>query len=268
MSRSRPAVLVIAGSDSSGGAGLTRDVEVLTQFGVDALCAVTAVTVQTNREVRAVHPVPAELIRAQIEAALATANLGAVKIGMLGGRDAVEAVARSLPSRASMPIVLDPVLVSSSGGALLDDEGRRAMLKVLFPRVTLVTPNVPEAAVLLHQAPADSESVLIEQANELLALGPQAVLVKGGHAKGSQAVDVLVTAADRVERMTAERLDASARGTGCALSSAIAAGLASGLSMPAACEQAKRYVLERLARSSLPGSQIVTSDEAARGGVG
>ena len=255
----RPAVLVIAGSDSSGGAGLTRDVQVLTHFGVDALCAVTAVTAQSNSGVRAVHPVPAESIRAQIEMALATAPIGAVKIGMLGRREAVEIVAQSLPSRARVPIVLDPVLASSSGAVLLDDAGQDAMLRQLFPRVTLVTPNVPEAAVLLHEAVAGSESAVTKQARRLFALGPQAVLIKGGHAGGSQSVDVLVTAQDSVERLNAQRLDASARGTGCAMASAIAAGLASGLSLPAACVQAKQHVLDLLTRSPRPGEHQIES---------
>jgi len=145
----RPVVLVIAGSDSSGGAGLIRDVQVLSDLGVDSLCAITAVTAQSDSQVRAVHLMPAELVRAQISAALATRPVDAIKIGMLGNRAIVEAVAQCLPARTAIPIVLDPVLVSSSGGVLLDARGRTALLEKLLPQSTLVTPNVPEIAALL-----------------------------------------------------------------------------------------------------------------------
>src|SRR5215469_10141933 len=141
----RPAVLVIAATDSSGGAGLTRDVRVLSDFSVDALCVVTAVTAQSDQQVTAVHHVPPDVVRAQLTAALATRQVGAIKIGMLGTRATVEAVAEALPA-SDVPIVLDPVLVSSSGGVLLDDAGRAALIRLLMPRATLVTPNVPEVA--------------------------------------------------------------------------------------------------------------------------
>ena len=143
------AVLVIAGSDSSGGAGLVRDVRTLARFGTRVLCAVTAVTVQSDSEVTAVHPVSTATVRAQIEAALATGRVGAIKIGMLATRAIALAVAACLPPREQVPIVLDPVLASSSGAALLDAGGREALRDNLVPRATLVTPNIPEAAALL-----------------------------------------------------------------------------------------------------------------------
>jgi hydroxymethylpyrimidine/phosphomethylpyrimidine kinase len=241
----RPTVLVIAGVDSSGGAGLTRDACVLADFEVDALCAVTAVTAQSNSRVSAVHHVPPEIVGAQIAAAFGTREIGAIKIGMLGVRAIVEAVAEALPR--GVPIVLDPVLVATSGGVLLDTDGQRAMREILFPRVTLVTPNVPEAATLLAEPPANSERELIAQAERLLALGPQAVLLKGGHATGEEAVDWLVSGNIPAQRIASRRVDATRRGTGCALASGIAAGLASGMSLAEACERAKRYVAAILA---------------------
>jgi len=242
----RPAVLVIAATDSSGGAGIARDVQVLADFSADALCVVTAVTAQSDSRVTAVHHIPPEIIRAQIAAALETRQVGAIKIGMLGTRATVDAVVDSLSQILSVPIVLDPVLVSSSGGVLLDAGGRDAMRKNLFPRAALVTPNVPEAAALLETGIANSEQVLIEQAQSLLAFGPQAVLIKGGHTGGEEAVDLLVSRDHGLQRIPSPRLRATKRGTGCALASAIAEGVASGVSLFDACGHAKRYVLEML----------------------
>ncbi len=259
-SRSRaPAVLVIAATDSSGGAGLARDVRVLTDFSVDALCAVTAVTAQSDRHVTAVHHVPPDVIRAQIAAAFATRAIGAIKIGMLGTKDTVEAVVAALseagaasqsgagaPDRA-VPIVLDPVLVSTSGGVLLDAGGRTALLASLVPRATLVTPNVPEAAALLGEAVAADESALIEQGRRLLGHGAAGILLKGGHAAGAESVDLLIHGRESVvERISAPRVTGASRGTGCALAAAIAAGLAIGKSLPDACRDAKQYVLGML----------------------
>lgn len=243
----RPAVLVIAATDSSGGAGITRDVQVLADFSADALCVITAVTAQSDSRLTDVHPIPPEVIRAQIAAAFETRRIGAIKIGMLGTRATVDAVVDSLTHRVSVPIVVDPVLVSSSGGMLLDAGGRDAIRQSLFPRAALVTPNVPEAAALLDADIANSEQVLIEQAESLLALGPHAVLIKGGHFSGDEAVDLLVSLNHGVRRISSPRLRATKRGTGCTLASAIAAGLASGLSLFDACAEAKRYVLSYLA---------------------
>lgn len=240
----RPAVLVIAGSDSSGGAGLIRDVQVLDALGVDALCAITAVTAQSDSEVFAVQLLSPGHVRAQISAALSTRSIGAIKIGMLGNQAIVEAVVQCLPSRTTVPIVLDPVLCSSSGTVLLDAGGRQAMRRDLLPRVTVLTPNLPEAAALLDDPVAlDAQT----QARQLHVLGPEAVLLKGGHATGPEAIDLLVTGENSIHRLTSPRLNATCRGTGCALASALAAGLASGLSLHAACLQAKHYVHTMLA---------------------
>jgi hydroxymethylpyrimidine/phosphomethylpyrimidine kinase len=239
-------VLVIAGSDSSGGAGLARDLCTLAHFSTAAVCALTAVTVQSDARVVSVHPLPPELVRAQIQAALATRPVGAIKIGMLASAAVACAVAASLPPRAQQPVVLDPVLAASSGGELLDAAGRAALRAELLPRTTLLTPNIPEAAALLDVRPALDESELLQQAQALLSLGPQAVLIKGGHGHGREAVDLLVQRGEPPRRYGAPRSPNSCRGTGCALASAIAAGLAAGLPLPESCLRARAYVLELL----------------------
>jgi hydroxymethylpyrimidine/phosphomethylpyrimidine kinase len=243
------AVLVIAGSDSSGGAGLVRDVSTLAHFGAAALCAVTAVTAQSDERVNAVHLLPPQLVRTQIAAALATGRVAAIKVGMLGTRATVLAVAASLPPRSTTPLVLDPVLAASSGGELLDAAGREALLETLLPRATVLTPNIPEAAALLGAPRAQNEAQLLQQGAALLALGVEHVLLKGGHGSGAEATDLLLSAGGALQRLSAPRLAASCRGTGCALSSAIAAGVARGLDVAAACARAKRYVTELLQQS-------------------
>lgn len=258
----RPAVLVIAATDSSGGAGLARDIRVLAELGVDALCVVTAVTAQSDKAVTAVHHVPPEVIRAQIKAAFDTRALDAIKIGMLGTRATVEAVAEALsetldassgraPSQPTLriPIIIDPVLVSSSGSVLLDESGRAALLQKLLPTATLVTPNVPEVAALLGEAVATNEAALLEQGRRLLDLGGRAILLKGGHSTGAEAVDLLISRGN-VDRLVAPRATGSSRGTGCALASAVAAELAGGKALLEACTAAKRYVLSMLSRDS------------------
>jgi hydroxymethylpyrimidine/phosphomethylpyrimidine kinase len=253
----RRAVLVIAATDSSGGAGVTRDVETLTELGTPARCAVTAVTVQTDAQVRAIHALPAELVRAQIVAALEGGGIGAVKIGMLASAAAVRAVAEALPSR----------------GALLDSEGVALLRSLLAPRVTLLTPNLPEAAALLAQAPATSEAMQIAQLRALLALGPMAVLLKGGHPTetADRVTDRLLiaradsgarpvadsSAADEVIRFEVPRVPAQRRGTGCSASSAIAAHLAAGESLTQACAAAQEYVAAALRRRGAPELALI-----------
>jgi hydroxymethylpyrimidine/phosphomethylpyrimidine kinase len=269
-----PAVLVIAGVDSSGGAGLLRDIRTLTELGVDSLCAVTAVTAQTNSNVSTVHHVPPSVIGAQIAAALATRPIAAVKIGMLGTSATVGAVAKALsPHAGTVPIILDPVLVATSGGVLLDAGGRDAMREQLFPMATLVTPNLPEAAMLLGRAPAtparcnpampttcepaptvkvnplSDEADVIDQARQLLMYGASAILIKGGHADEQHAIDYLVTRSGFVHRFSLRRVRSTHRGTGCALASAIAARMALGDTLERACHQAKGYVHASISRA-------------------
>jgi hydroxymethylpyrimidine/phosphomethylpyrimidine kinase len=241
-------VLVIAGSDSSGGAGVTRDVCTLTELGAQARCVITAVTAQSDARVYAVHVLPAELVRAQLAAACATGPVDAIKIGMLATRATVLAVCAGLPAEA-LPIVLDPVLASSSGGELLDAQGRETLRTTMLPRATLLTPNIPEAAALLGRDCAQSEAELLQQGCALLALGPQAVLLKGGHGSGADASDLLLLRDAAPRWLRAPRLPAVRRGTGCALAAAIAAGLAAGLDVGTACERAKQHLTQSLQRA-------------------
>lgn len=239
----RNAVLVIAGSDSSGGAGVARDIRVLTECGVDALCAITAVTAQTNARTGSVHHIPAALIKEQIAAAFATRIIHAIKIGMLGTAATVEAVAASL-SESAVPIVLDPVFSASSGGVLLDDLGIEAMRQHLLPRTTLFTPNMLEAAALLRETAADDVTTMLEQAQRLLRMGPRAVLLKGGHVVSDEAIDVLVWGDGESLILASPRSTIQKRGTGCAFASAAAASLASGATISDACRAAKRYIVD------------------------
>lgn len=243
----RSAVLVIAGSDSSGGAGMVRDLKALADLGVDALCAMTAVTAQTHDHVVSVHHVPPEVVRTQIRAALGSTPIKAVKIGMLGTSATVGAVADTLPRDGTIPIVLDPVLLSSSAGVLLDEDGQAEMRARLIPLVTLLTPNIPEAATLCDMEPATSRAAMLEQARSLIEMGARAVLLKGGHADGAEAVDLLLTPQGTPQWLSSPRLKTRCRGTGCALASAIAAGLARGESLENACHNGKEYVLSLLA---------------------
>lgn len=218
-------ILVIAGTDSSGGAGLSRDVAVATELGFAVKPAVTAVTAQSNDAVRRVELVEADLVKTQIAAALEDDAPAAVKIGMLGDAAVVRAVADALQGR-DLPIVLDPVIASSSGAQLLSDEGIAALKESLLPLVTLVTPNLPEAEIL---------------GVERLHNSYRAVLLKGGHGEGDVLRDVL-TDGQCETVFTGQKQAFTPRGTGCTLSTAIACGLADGLSLEAAVRQAHHYV--------------------------
>ncbi len=258
----QPVILVIAGTDSSGGAGLTRDLRVLGECGMRGVPVVTAVTAQSNASVRAIHTVPPEIVREQLSAALGTHAVAAVKIGMLGNRATVEAVARGLPSRDDVPIVLDPVLHASSGNSLLDEAGRGALRELLLPQVTVITPNIPEAAILLSESVATDENAFIEQAERILRMGPQAVLLKGGHASSPDCTDILVTSSDPALRLVLQRTAATLRGTGCALATAIAAGLARRLPLAYACRFAKHYVAAELAAVARAEQEDCAGDPA------
>ena len=230
------AILIIGGTDSSGGAGLTRDAQVARDLGLTPRPVVTAVTAQTDLSIEAIHPVPPALIAAQIAAALATGPVGAVKIGMLGSLEAANAVAEALGGCAA-PVVLDPVMKSSSGGAL----GGPDMLAPLLPRLALLTPNIAEAATLSGGTEAQSETHLEMQGETLLQQGPGAVLIKGGHGAGHDSIDWLF-GAGAPRSYAAPRLMRGRRGTGCTLATAIACHLARGEALPISCGAARRYV--------------------------
>lgn len=241
-----PHVLVVAGTDSSGGAGLVRDVQVITELGARASCVVTAVTAQTNLRVEASCVLSPELVRQQLSAALRSHDIRAIKIGMLGNSAIVRAVLDELPDRSLIPIIVDPVLCSSSGAALLDPEGVQLVRDQLLPRCTLMTPNFFEAGALLGEPIARTNAEQAEQAQALLRFGSEGVLLKGGHGTDADSVDVLLTQAGPPVFLRAPRLNVTMRGTGCALSSAIAALMAAGETLESACQRAKGYVYDQL----------------------
>lgn len=244
--KERPRVLVIAGTDSSGGAGLVRDVQIISDFGARAACAVTAVTAQTHSHVDTTCVLAAEVVQRQLRAALQSGPIQAIKIGMLGNGAIVRAVLEELPDRTQVPIIIDPVLASSSGAALLDPDGVTLLRDHLLPRTTLVTPNLIEAATLLGCEVATNSDEQAIQATELLRFGSEYVLLKGGHGSEGEAIDVLAAPSKAPVLLQSKRLNATMRGTGCALSSAIAALLAAGASMELACRQAKAHVYKEL----------------------
>lgn len=229
-------ILVIAGTDSSGGAGLTRDAATAAALGFDIKPVVTAVTVQTDASVLAIHPVPADLVTAQIDAAFADVPPLAIKIGMIGSAAIAEAIAARLAARA-LPIVIDPVLAASSGARLLHADAAWR----LFAQADLLTPNLPEAAALTASAPASTDAELVAQARQILQNGCRAVLIKGGHGAGPMATDHLFDARGHL-RLSAPRSARNRRGTGCTLATAIACHLARGDSLAAACGGAKHHV--------------------------
>ncbi|RWH67354.1 hydroxymethylpyrimidine/phosphomethylpyrimidine kinase [Mesorhizobium sp.] len=243
-----PHVLIVAGSDSSGGAGIARDIETVSAFGLRSCLAVTAVTVQTHTAVERVEQMPPELIAAQMHAAFAANQVAAVKIGVLGTAAAIRTASSVLARNRQVPVVLDPVLASSSGGALLEEDAIDALRRDLIPACHLVTPNLLELAALTGSALALDEEAACQQGKQLSNTARTAVLVKGGHAQGSQAVDLLIPSDGPATRFGLARLQHGVRGTGCMLSSAIAASLALSISLEDSVRRAKRYVFEIIAQ--------------------
>lgn len=231
-------LLIIAGSDSGGGAGIQADLKSASARGVYAMTAVTAITAQNTQGVQAVQMMSPEMVAEQIRSVLSDIPPDAIKIGMLGTAEVVEAVADALAEYRG-PIVLDPVMVAKSGDALLDDTAVDALKRRLLPRAALLTPNLPEAARLLDGAMAGDPQA---QGQALRALGPQAVLMKGGHADGALCEDFLVEA-DDMTRFAAPRVDTrNTHGTGCSMSSAIASELAKGRDMKTAVQVAHYWL--------------------------
>jgi len=215
--------LTVAGSDPSGGAGIQADLKTFSALGVYGTAVLTALTAQNTRGVTGVHAVPAEFVGEQLRTLFDDVAVHATKLGMLGSADVVREVARVLTDRPGGPVVCDPVMVATSGDRLISEDAVDAVRTVLLPVTDLLTPNVPEAAALLDVAPATRAGELAGQAAALLALGPGAVLLKGGHLGGDESVDVLVTAAGVVETRRPRVATTSTHGTGCTLSSAVAA---------------------------------------------
>jgi hydroxymethylpyrimidine/phosphomethylpyrimidine kinase len=245
-----PIALTIAGSDSSGGAGIQADLKTFGALGVYGASVITALTAQNTQGVTAIHDVPADFIAAQLDAVFSDLAIGAVKIGMLSKVAAIEAVAAGLARHAAPNIVLDPVMVATSGDRLLAVEAIAALRRALIPRALVVTPNLHEAAALTDAPLARTEAEMESQARQILALGPRTVLIKGGHGPefgdNAESVDLLVSDSG-VIRLVAPRINTrNTHGTGCTLSSAIAAGLAKGLDLVAAARAAKIYVTEAI----------------------
>jgi hydroxymethylpyrimidine/phosphomethylpyrimidine kinase len=241
--------LTIAGSDSSGGAGIQADLKTFSALGVYGASAITALTAQNTEGVESVLVVPPDFVARQIKAVARDLKIGAVKIGMLATSEIIEAVAEQLKALADVPVVLDPVMVAASGDVLLDENAIETLRSVLVPRATLITPNLPEAAKLLDSGEAKDAREMVAQAKALKGLGAKAVLIKGGHAEGSAAIDILIDDEGEL-RLEAPRIETrNTHGTGCTLSSAIAAELAKGASLRDAATAAKAYVTAALQRA-------------------
>lgn len=244
--------LTIAGSDSGGGAGIQADLKTFSALGVYGTSALTAITAQNTLGVQAVAGLAPALVAAQIASVLEDIPPDAVKIGMLASPEIIEAVAGALAGYAG-PVVLDPVMVAKSGDVLLRSEAIAALRALLLPRATLLTPNLPEAAQLLGQPEAATPEEIISQGHALRGLGAHAVLMKGGHAPGPVCTDRLAIA-DGVLSFSAPRLATrNTHGTGCTLSSAIAAGLARGLSLPEAITRAHGWLHAAIAAADRLG---------------
>jgi hydroxymethylpyrimidine/phosphomethylpyrimidine kinase len=241
-----PRVLSIAGSDSGGGAGIQADLKTLAALGCYGMTAITALTAQNTRGVRSIHGVPPRMLREQIDAVIEDIGAHAVKIGMLHAPETVAVVAEAIDRHALRNVVLDPVMVATSGAALIGTEAVAALARALFPRADVVTPNLDEAALLAGRLLTTLEDMEYAAA-ALLERGARAVLLKGGHLPGDTVVDLLVTAAGEKYRMEAPRIDSpNTHGTGCTLSAAIAAHLALGAPLPEAVRRARDYVRQAL----------------------
>ncbi|MFA5949654.1 MAG: bifunctional hydroxymethylpyrimidine kinase/phosphomethylpyrimidine kinase [Hyphomicrobium sp.] len=238
-----PAIaLTIAGSDSSGGAGIQADLKTFTALGVYGASVLTAITAQNTLGVQAVHCIPPDVIREQIKSVASDLDVRAVKTGMLGDRTIVETVAAALKQHMLRPLVVDPVMVATSGDVLLEPDAIEAVVKQLIPLADIITPNLHEAARLLDTTIATSVADMADQGRRLLALGAKHVLIKGGHQTGRDSIDVLV-GPEHVETFTSARIETrNTHGTGCTLSAAIAASLAKGGSLRAAVGTAKTFV--------------------------
>jgi hydroxymethylpyrimidine/phosphomethylpyrimidine kinase len=242
-----PIALTIAGSDPSGGAGIQADLKTFAAFGVYGASVITALTAQNTTGVAGIHNIPAEFVTAQMDAVFSDLAVGAVKIGMLACAEIVAVVARGLDRHGARNIVLDPVMIATSGDRLLRADAVDALWRELIPRARLVTPNLPEAAALLDADVAASETEMRAQAAQLLAAGAKAVLIKGGHGHGAESVDLLMDGAGFTRFAAPRFVTSNTHGTGCTLSSAIAAGFAKGLTLAAAVSDAKAYITAAIA---------------------
>jgi len=239
--------LTIAGSDSSGGAGIQADLKTFAALGVYGASVITALTAQNTRGVTAIHEVPADFVTAQIDAVFSDLDIAAVKVGMVSRAAVIGTVAAGLKRHQAKKIVLDPVMAASSGDRLLVDTAIETLRHELIPLALVVTPNLPEAAALTGANLARNEQEMEIQAREILSLGSRYVLIKGGHGEGEESLDLLIGQGE-VVRLSAKRIATkNTHGTGCTLSSAIAAGLANGFGLTHAVREAKSYVTAAIA---------------------
>jgi hydroxymethylpyrimidine/phosphomethylpyrimidine kinase len=239
--------LTIAGSDSSGGAGIQADLKTFAALGVYGASAITALTAQNTRGVNGIHPVPPDFVMAQIDAVFGDLAVGAVKIGMVAQLAVIEAVVAALKRWSPKHIVVDPVMVATSGDRLLNPGAVEALRTKLIPIASILTPNLPEAAALLDELVASDAAAIQSQGQRLLALGCPAVLIKGGHGEGRESIDYLVRA-EGVIALSAPRVATNnTHGTGCSLSSAVAAGLAKGEPLETAVRNAKAFISAAIA---------------------
>lgn len=240
-------LLSIAGSDSGGGAGVQADLKTFAALGCFGTTAITALTAQNTTGVRAIHAVPLDMLADQIDAVVEDIGVDAVKIGMLHSAPTIETVAAALDRHQLRQVVLDPVMVATSGAALIDPSAIAALVRLLFPRVLVVTPNLDEAAMLVGRA-LHTEADMADAAQQLLDMGARAVLLKGGHLAGAAVADLLLQAGTPPQWLRAPRIATpNTHGTGCTLSSAIAAHLALGDDLPQAVVQARDFVRGALA---------------------
>jgi hydroxymethylpyrimidine/phosphomethylpyrimidine kinase len=242
-----PIALTIAGSDSGGGAGIQADLKTFSALGTYGASVITALTAQNTQGVSAIYDVPADFVTAQIDAVFSDLAVKAVKIGMVSQPAIIRAIAAGLDRWSATNVVLDPVMVATSGDILLVPEAVDLLCRELLPRALVVTPNLPEAARLLDTHIAETDAAIREQGERILALGAKAVLIKGGHGEGAESVDYLVMR-EGIERLAAPRIATrNTHGTGCTLSAAIAAGLAHGENLVTAVRNAKVYISAAIA---------------------
>ncbi len=249
--RTAPAALTIAGSDSGGGAGIQADLKTFAALGVYGASVITAVTAQNTLRVTGVHEIPTDIIRAQIDAVLSDIGADAVKTGMLSSTAIIEAVADKLAASASVPLVVDPVMVAKSGDRLLREDAMDALRSRLLPLATVVTPNIPEAEAVTGRTIGSVDDAR-SAARDIVGMGAKAVVVKGGHLEGPPS-DLLYDGVRFREYAGARIETTSTHGTGCTFASAIAAGLAKGLSLEEAVGQAKSFVTEAMRRAFAVG---------------
>ena len=242
-------VLIVAGSDSGGGAGIQADIKTVTALGAYAATAITAVTVQNTLGVSAIHQIPLDIVQAQIKAVLDDIGADAVKTGMLGTVGVIEAVMAALNGNEA-PLIVDPVMVAKGGAALLESDAVAALKRHVLPRAALITPNLPEAEVLTGRQIATPQAMR-DAIKHLLDLGPKAVLLKGGHLAGAEIIDIYASATGTQEWHDARIATRHTHGTGCTLASAVATGFAQGLKPVDSITRARRYV--RRALETAPG---------------